>query len=405
MATFNYTAMDRSGKEIKSSVEAATKDEAIALIKADGNIPITVSETSVLNRDIKLSFVQPKPKVRDLSVFCRQFVSIVNAGVPIASALEMLSEQTENAMLSKAIEECKISIQSGTSLSEAMSVHDKIFPPYFVTMVEAGEASGSLEVAFERMAIQFEKDNKVKAMARKATIYPIAILVIAIGVIALLLAFVIPQFETMLTDLGTELPALTQVVVAASDFLQGYWYIVLGLIALLIFTGKVFVDSTVGKYTIARLQLRIPLVKNLVTKTSSARLCRTMSTLMAAGIPIIEAIDIVSNTMSNVLFKDALIAAKDDVAMGTPFSEPIERAGIFPPMIKHMIKIGEEVGDIEGMMEKTADYYEEETETAVQALIAIMEPVIIMVLALVVGVIVMAVMLPMMEMMNRLGNM
>ncbi len=404
MAIFNYTAMDKEGKDVKGSVDAQSREDAVRQVKAEGLMPLSVEEASVLNREIKFSFLQKKPTVRDLSVFCRQFVSIVNAGVPVASALEMLAEQTENKILASVIDECRLSIQGGTSLSEAMAVHDKIFPPYFITMVAAGEVSGSLEVSFERMAVQFEKDNKVKAMTKKATIYPAAILVIATIVVILLLTFVIPQFETMLTDLGTELPMLTQIVVGASDFLQQYWYIFLGIVALLIFTGKVFVDSTVGKYTIARLQLRLPLVSSLVTKTASARLCRTMSTLLGSGLPIIEAIEIVSNTMGSVLFKDALLQAKEDVAMGTSFSEPIEKAGIFPPMIKHMIKIGEEVGDLEGMMEKTADYYEEETESAVQSLIAILEPMIIMVLALIVGVIVMAVMLPMMQMMNGLDS-
>ncbi len=404
MPTFAYVAVEKSGKEKKGTYDAKDKAEVVAWIKSTGLIPMNVNEVGAMNKDINISFLQKKPSIRDLSVFCRQFVSIVNAGVPVASALEMLGEQTENKMLADAIVECRQSIQSGTSLSEAMSVHPKVFPSLLITMVSAGEASGSLDVAFTRMAIQFEKDAKIRQMVQKATIYPTAILIVATVVVVLLLTFVVPQFESMLTDLGTELPALTKMVVAASEFMQEYWYIVIGVIGAGTYTVYLFSRTMPGKYFFARMQLAIPLVKVLAVKTASAMLCRTMSTLLSAGVPIIEAIDITSNVMANLLFKDCLLDAKEDVAMGTTLSEPLIKSGLFPPMVQHMIKIGEEVGDVEGMMDKTADYYEEEVEVAIQSLMSAMEPAIIVVLAGVVGVIVMAVMLPMAEMMNGLDN-
>ncbi len=404
MATFAYVAINTAGKEQKGTYDAKDREEAVAWIKATGLIPIKVSEAGALGKDVNISFLQPKPTVRDLSVFCRQFVSIINAGVPVANALEMLAEQTENKKLSEAISECKQSIQSGTSLSEAMSQFPKVFPQLLITMVSAGEASGALDVAFTRMATQFEKDSKINSMVKKATIYPSTILIVAAIVVVLLLTFVIPQFESMLTDLGTDLPALTKAVVAASEFLQVYWYIVLGVLFGAVYAIYLFARTTPGKYFFARVQLMLPLFKVLAVKTAAARMCRTMSTLLVAGVPIIDSIDITSNTMTNLIFKDSLLDAKDDVAMGTTFSEPLIKSGLFPPMVQHMIKIGEEVGDMEGMMDKTADYYEDEVEVAIQSLMAALEPAIIVILALVVGTIVLAVMLPMAEMMNGLDN-
>ncbi len=404
MELFSYVAINEQGKQIKGTYEAKEREEVLEYIKSENLTAVEIKHGSILNQEINISFLDKKPTVRDLSVFCRQFVSIINAGVPVSSAFEMLSEQTENKMLKNALNECKLAIQSGSALSEAMSNHKKIFSSLFITMVEAGEVSGSLDVAFTRMAKQFENDAKLKKLVRKATVYPATILVIATIVVALLLAFVIPQFESMLTDLGSNLPLITVIVIALSDFIIEFWYIVIAAIIGIVVGLRVYGMTTSGKYTYSAIQLKIPLIKNLAIKTASAMMCRTMSTLLAAGIPIIEAIEIVSNTMQNIFFKDALISAKEDVAMGSTFSEPLSKSGLFPPMVRHMIKIGEEVGDIEAMMDKTADYYEEEVEDAVQSVMAVLEPLIIVVLALIVGSVVMAVMLPMMETMNSLGN-
>ncbi len=403
MPTFSYLALNKSGKEIKGTMDGKQREDILTALKADGLIPISVSHASLLSREINLAFMEKKPKVRDLSVFCRQFTSIINAGVPVNNALEMLAEQTENKLLAKAIDDCRSGIQSGKSLSESMSEHPKVFPSLLITMAAAGEASGKLDISFERMAIHFEKEAKIKAMVKKATIYPAAIVIIATIVVILLLTFVIPQFEAMLEDLGTEMPTLTVIVMQASEFMQQFWYLVIIGLGLITYLIRLYIKTPAGKMNLGVIQLRLPLFKTLTTKTAAARMCRTMSTLLAAGISIIEAIEIAANTMDNVLFKNSLLEAKDDVAMGAPFSEPLTTGKMFPPMVKHMIKIGEEVGNLEGMMERTAEYYEEETETAIQSLMAAIEPAIIVVLALVVGVIVMAIMLPMTEMMTGLG--
>ncbi len=404
LATFSYTAIDKAGRQIKGTMEASDRGQATALIKEAGNLPVSVNSAGVLNKDINLSFFDKKPTPRDMSVFCRQFVSITSAGVPITQALEMLAEQTENPSLKKALEECLAAIQAGSSFSEAMSMHPKVFPYLLITMVKAGEASGSLEVSFSRMAEQFEKDAKLRAMIAKSSVYPTIVLIVSIVVVVLMLAFVVPQFEDVLAQAGTELPALTVVVIAASDFMVEYWYFVLAVTIGLIVLLRMFFQTDSGKAFTSALQLKAPLFNNLAIKTASASTCRTLSTLVAGGIPLIDAIEIVSETMSNVQFRDALIMARDNVSMGAPLSEQFTMSKLYPPLVCHMTKIGEETGDLEGMMNKIADYYDEEVENATEMIMAAIEPATIIILALVIGLIVGAVMLPMVEMYNALGN-
>ncbi len=405
LATFSYTAIDQKGKEIKSSIEATDIEQAKSLIKEEGNLPISVSAGSVLSRDINITIVESKPKPRDLAVFCRQFVSITSAGVPITSALEMLTEQTENKMMKAALAESLTSIQAGSSLSEALTRHPKIFSNLLVTMVRAGEESGSLDVSFGRMAEQYEKEAKLKAFVMKSSVYPLVIMVVAILVVILLLAFVVPQFETMLSSIGSELPALTVAVVAASDFIIEFWYIVGAVIIGGVVGINRFAKTEVGKVFFGKAQLRLPLFGDLAVKTAAASTCRTLSTLVAGGIPLINALEIVAGTMTNVQFKESLLEAKDSVSMGAPLSEQFIKGSLYPPLVCHMTKIGEETGDIDGMLTKVADYYDDEVEAATAMVMSAIEPATIVVLAVIIGTIVGAVMLPMMEMYDALGNM
>jgi type IV pilus assembly protein PilC len=331
-------------------------------------------------------------------------VSIVNAGVPVTSALEMLGQQTENKMLAAAVMDCKMQIEKGSSLADAMKDHRDVFSDLFITLVEAGEASGSLDVSFNRMGTQFEKDAKIKGLIKKSAIYPIVVSVVAVAVVIIMLTYVVPQFETMLTDLGSELPLLTKIVVAASDFMIARWYIVLGIVVVLVIGILRYRKTEGGGRLFGRIGIKAPLIGKLTVKSASARMARTMATLLGAGIPMIEAIDIVARTMGNVHFRDALLDAKDDVAMGDALSLSIERCGLFPPMVHHMLRIGEETGDLEEMLTKLAEYYEEEVELTTQQVMAAVEPLIIVVLALIVGVIVGAVMLPMMSMYSAMDN-
>ncbi len=405
MAVYSYVAIDKSGKESKGTVNASAKEQVVNVIKAEGKIPLTIKEVGGLNRSIEFSALKKKPKPRDMAIFCRQFVSISSAGVSVTAALEMLTEQIENKILSDAVNECRIDIQSGTSFSEAMRQHPSVFPDIFITMVEAGEATGSLEVSFGRMADQFEKDAKLQGLIRKTSVYPIVILLIALVVIMVLLGYVIPQFESMLTDMGMELPWITLAVIAASNFVQQYWIFILLTLGGIVYFLRTWSKTESGRRVFGRIQLRLPLFGKLAIKTSSARMSRTLSTLIAAGIPLIDCIEIVANTMTNIHYKDALMKAKEEVSMGTPISESLSKSGMFPPLVCHMTKIGEEVGDLEGMLNKQADYFDEEVEISTGSLMSAIEPLIIVFLALIVGVIVMAVMLPMAEMYTGLEGM
>lgn len=404
MATYAYVIATATGKEQKGSLQADTVDKAVAELKKTGNTIISIQEAGALGQEVELSIFKRKPKARDMSVFCRQFVSIVDAGVPVLSALEMLGEQTENAILRGAIVGCKRSIEKGGSLADAMREYPKVFTGIFITLVEAGEASGNLSNSFARMADQFEKQTKLNNMVKKATIYPVVLMIVTVIVVIILLAKVVPTFETMLTDLGSELPAITKFVLACSAFIQKRWFIVLAVVVAAVFGVRYFKTTETGSYAFARMQVKLPLFGKLALKTASARFARTMATLLAAGIPMINALEITANTMTNVLFRDAILDAKDDVAMGTSLSEPLKRQGRFPPLMHHMIGIGEETGNIDGMLTKLADYYEEEVEATTAQVAAAMEPAIIVVMAIIVGTIVMAVMMPMANMYSALDT-
>ncbi|MCL2693731.1 MAG: type II secretion system F family protein [Oscillospiraceae bacterium] len=405
MPIFSYLAVDKEGKEKKGTIDSASRDEATEWLRQNGLVTVSLVDSLAISKEINLKFFERRPKPRDMAVFCRQFVSILSAGVNILSTLEMLGEQTENKCLSRVIWETRTEVEKGESLAGAMRANRNIFTDIFITMVEAGEASGSLEVSFTRMAEQFEKDAALRANMKKATIYPASLAVVAVAVIALLLVFVIPSFEEIFADLETDLPGLTIAVLAASNFMLSYGFIVFIALALSVILLVNAVKSKAGKRVIGRVVIKLPLFGNLTVKTSCARMARTLCTLIAAGIPMIEAIDITAATMTNVHFKDALLAAKEEVAMGNNLSEPIQRSALFPPLVHHMLKIGESTGGIETMLDKLADYYDEEVKNATQALMAAMEPMIIVLMAGIVGTLIVSVLMPMAEMYNALDNM
>lgn len=403
MATYGYEAVDRSGKEIKGSLEVNSIEAAKAELKKQGLIVVNIQEQSVLTKDIEFD-IGGKPTTRDLSVFCRQFVSITKAGVSILEALKMLMEQTENKKLQKAIAAVKAEVEKGETLAGSLARHPKIFPSLMINMVAAGEASGSLETAFERVATQLERSNKTQALVKKAMIYPIVVACVAVAVVIVMLVVVIPSYTAMFADLGTELPGITKAVVAMSDFIIAKWYIIIAVVVAIVIGIKTYAASDSGKHLFGKITLSIPAIKNLVTKSASSMMARTLSTLMGSGVPMIEAVDIVSGVMSNIWFKEALQEAKNEITLGTPLSKPLEDCGLFPPMVYHMVRIGEESGNTEEMLDKLADYYDEEVEMAVQSLMAAMEPMIIIVLAGIVGVLLFSVLAPMMTMYEALDN-
>ena len=374
-------------------MDAENREEVVRQLKNDGLIPVSIREQGVLNKEIDFS-IGKKVKPRDLSVFCRQFVSITQAGVPMKEALQMLTEQTENKYLKQAVANVLANVEKGNTLADSMAAEKDIFPDIMVHMVEAGESSGSLDTSFARMAVHFEKEAKLKATIRKATIYPIILIFAVIGVIAVMLLFVIPIFIDMFADLDVEMPALTMGVMNLSKWTAGHWYVILAVIVAVILAYQAIYRTDQGRLKIDLIKMKIPLLGKLNVKSTCAQFARTMSTLMAAGVPTIDCLETVAKIVKNIHYKNALMKAREEVMKGIPLSEPLETSGIFPPMVYHMTSIGEDTGNMEDMLTKLADYYDEEVEITTQSVLAAMEPLIIVFMALIVGTLVIAVIMP-----------
>lgn len=399
MAQYNYKAMDRNGKPKKGVVEANNEDKAKERLKSEGLIVQEIKEQGAARKG-----GGKKVKDKDLAVFCKQFVSVLNAGVTVITALEMMGEQLENKTLQAALREAQAYVQKGGTLADAFKINPKVFPPIMVNMVAAGEMSGNLEVCFERLTTHFENSNALKSKVKSAMTYPIVILVIVIAVVIVLLMTVIPQFAQMFSDLGSELPAATQMLINFSEFLQHKWYIVLLIVVAVIAAFKFVGKTDAGSLLYAKIGLKFPLFGQLNIKSAAATFSRTLSTLMASGIPLIDSVEQVAKMMNNRIIRDGLMDARNQVAKGVPLSKPIRDMEIFPNMLPQMIRIGEETGNIEEMIDKVADYYEMEVNAATDGLTAMLEPMIIVVMGVVVGGIVLCIYSPMLNMYDAIDN-
>ena len=403
MPGYTYIAVDQKGKEKRGKMEAENRDEVSQQLKKDGLFPVEIKEQGVLNKDLDFS-IGKKVKPRDLSVFCRQFVSITQAGVPMKEALQMMTEQTENKWLKKATADVLLNVEKGNTLADSMAAIPDVFPPMLVNMVAAGESSGSLDMSFERMATHFEKEAKLKATIRKATIYPIILIFAVIGVVAVMLLYVIPIFIDMFADLDIEMPALTMGVMNLSKWTASHWYIILAVVAAVVAAYRLIYNTDQGRLKIDYIKMKIPLFGKLTVKSNCAQFARTMSTLMAAGISTTECLETVSKIVTNIHYKNAMMKAREEVMKGIPLSEPLAASEVFPPMVYHMTGIGEETGNMEEMLNKLADYYDEEVEITTQSVLVAMEPLIIVFMALIVGTLVIAVIMPIATMYNGLDN-
>ena len=399
MAQYNYKAMDKNGKAKKGSIEAINLDKAKEKLKSEGLIVQDIKEQGAGKKG-----GGKKVKDKDLAVFCKQFSAVLNAGVTIISALEMMSEQLENKTLKRALQEAQSYVQKGGTLAYAFKLNPKVFPPIMINMTAAGEMSGNLEICFDRLTTHFETANALHSKVKGAVTYPIVILIVVAALVAVLLVGVIPQFSQMFDDLGSELPAATQMLVNLSNFLQHKWYILVIIVAAIVFGLKAFGKTEPGSLMYAKIGIKFPLFGNLTIKSAAATFSRTMATLMASGISLIDAVEQVAKMINNRIIREALLDAKTQIAKGVPLSKPLRDCGIFPPMLPQMTKIGEETGNIEDMMDKVADYYEMEVNDATDALTAAMEPLIIVIMGVVVGGIVMAIYSPMLSMYDAIDS-
>ncbi|MBQ9200484.1 MAG: type II secretion system F family protein [Lachnospiraceae bacterium] len=399
MAQYICKVMDKNGKNKSLTVDAAGEDKVREKLKSEGYIVQDIKE-----KGAKSGKRGKKVKDKDLAVFCKQFVSVLNAGVTVITALDMMAEQMDNKSLQSALRDAQAYVQKGGTLADGFKLNPKVFPPILVNMTAAGEMSGNLETAFERLTTHFEKNNKLKSKVKGAMTYPIIILIVVIAVVVVLLMTVIPQFADMFADMGAALPKPTQMLVNLSDFMIHRWYIVIGIVVLVVVGLKMFGKTEVGSEIYSKIAIKAPLFGNLTIKSAAANFSRTLSTLMASGIPLLDAIEQVAKMQNNKIIREGLMDAKTQVAKGLPLSKPIRDMELFPPMLPQMIKIGEETGNIEDMMDKVADYYEMEVESATDALTAAMEPMVIVLMAVVVGGIVIAIYSPMLSMYDAVDS-
>jgi type IV pilus assembly protein PilC len=391
------------GDQTKGTIEAKNIEAAKLQLQINGLTPISVKAQSLFSKDIQIGGDKKVTK-RDLSVFCRQFTSILNAGVTVVEALNMLADQTQNKTLVKTLRKTSESVQQGETLAASMAKHPKVFPEMFVNMVEAGEVSGSLEEAVSRMGTQFEKSAKLAGIIKKAMIYPIAVIVVALVVLVVMSTAVVPKFAEMFDSMGSELPGSTKAVMALADFLINKWWLLI-IIVVASFVGlKMFGKTEKGKEVFGTIAIKIPIIGPVNIKTQSASFSRTMSTLVSSGMGISQSLEITAKAMKNILFKRALIRAKQEVEQGVNLSVPIRRAKVYPTLVPNMIAIGEETGNIETMLDKVAEYYEEEAELATQSMSEMMQPIIIVVLGGLVGWMVLAMYQPMINMYGNMGS-
>lgn len=397
MPSFKYIALDRSGKKIKDSLEASSIETAKNSLRQTGYTILEIFEPNVMEKDIDLPFLG-NPNAKDMAIFCRQFLSILRAGVPISQVLTMLNQQTQNKKLAAAIHQMQVDIEKGDTLAAAMGKHEKIFPNMLVNMVAAGEESGNLEESFRQMEIYFDKAKRTKASVSKAMTYPIVLISVMVVVLFVMMTKIIPSFLKSFAEMDMDLPAVTKAVMAVSDFFVAWWWL-LALICIALAIGIImFRRTNKGKHVFGWLSRKIPVVKNLTVRSSCATFCRTLSLLLASGLSLTESLDLVANNMGNIYFKEATQHVASKVAQGWQLNVAIQETGLFPPMVYNLVAIGEETGDIQGMLDKTAEYYDEEVEAATQKLLSLMEPAIMLFLAVFVVIIVLSIFLPMMNM-------
>ncbi|MBE5939258.1 MAG: type II secretion system F family protein [Lachnospiraceae bacterium] len=402
MPTYTYSLLTKEGKTKRGNIEATDKNMAMSQLKSDGATVLEIAEASSFNKDININ-IGGKVKSRDLSVFCRQFTSIIKAGVSVITALSMLGDQTENKKMKKAIYNVRDNVQKGETLSNSMKKEKEVFPTMLVNMIEAGEVSGSLETSLERMALHFEKDAKLKGLVTKALMYPMVLMVVAIGVLVIMCLFVVPNFVSVFEDMGMDLPFMTRMVIWISDMVATRWYIILAVVIVIAVVVKFIKDSNSGSKAFIQIMMKLPVIGSLVQKTACARFARTLSTLLAAGMPLIDAISITARAVDNVLYKEELEEAAIQVQKGLVLSNILKKNNLFPPMILHMLAIGEETGNMEEMLTNAANYYDEEVETATGQVMALMEPAIIVVMAGMVGIIIAAIYGPVLQLTTSIG--
>jgi type IV pilus assembly protein PilC len=399
LSKFDYQVRDKQGKMVTGQLEADSQAAVASKLKSMGYAPISIDEvkTTGLSMDINIPGFGDKVGLKDLAIFSRQFATMINSGLSLIRAMTILQEQTDNKKLAETIEEIRTAVESGETLSTAMAVHHKVFPKLFIAMVRAGEAAGMLDQVLLRVAAMFEADVRLRSKIKSAMTYPVIVFVMAILLSTVMLIFIVPVFADMFEDLGGELPLLTQVLVTASEFVTSWLGVAtyIGVPVVLWFTYKRIRSTEKGRYGLDVIKLRVPVFGPLFHKIAMTRFARNLSTLLAAGVPILQALEITADTVNNGPIAEAVKDVQESVRQGESINGPLSTHEVFPSMVVQMIAVGEETGNIDGMLEKISDFYDTEIESTTESLTALMEPLMIGVIGGIVGGMVIALYLPM----------
>jgi type IV pilus assembly protein PilC len=394
MPTFEYTAKDQAtGQEKTGTMDAASRDEVAANLRKNRMALVRLREAKRAKRGGRVP-------TRDIVIFTRQFATMINAGLPLVQALDILAQQTENKALAEVTKQVVYDVESGHTLADALSKHPKAFTALYVNMVAAGEAGGILDTILLRLAVFLEKNDNIVRKVKGAMIYPAVIFSVAVIAVVVLLIFVIPTFQQMFASVNMELPLPTKIVIAASDFLQSYWWLLIILAVGSAFGIRRYYATEGGKLVIDRLMLKAPVVGDLLRKSAVSRFTRTLGTLISSGVAILDGLEITARTAGNRVIHDAVMESRGSIAGGETIAAPLAKSKVFPPMVTSMIAVGEATGGLDEMLTKIADFYDDEVDAAVSALLSLMEPIMIVVLGVIVGGMIVAMYLPIFGMIN-----
>jgi type IV pilus assembly protein PilC len=394
MPAFTYTARTAAGELRTATVEAATAQDVVAQLRRQRMTVVKVDENA------KPKKIKGSIKMRDIVIFTRQFSTMINAGLPLVQALDILAKQTENKVLAAATRDIVFDVESGHTVADALSKHPKAFSELYVNMVAAGEAGGILDTILMRLATFMEKNDALVRKVKGAMIYPAVIMSVAVIAIAVLLIFVIPVFESMFAGVGMALPFPTRVVIGASDFLRGYWWAVAVSLAAGVWLLRRYYATSGGKLNIDRMLLRFPVLGDVLRKSAVSRFTRTLGTLISSGVSILDGLEITAKTAGNRVIQDAIMQSRASIAGGDTIAAPLQKSAVFPPMVISMIAVGEQTGGLDEMLSKIADFYDEEVDAAVGGLLSLLEPIMIVFLGVIVGGMVVAMYLPIFDMIN-----
>jgi len=427
MPKFSYVAMDQKGKEQKGTLEVASQNEAIGRVKEMGLFPTKIVEVDKVketpdkkakvagkpagkkkgvNINIQIPGLGGRVKSKVLTTFTRQLATLVDAGLPLLRGLRVLEKQERNPTLKSIIAELALAIEGGSTFSESLAQHPKVFNRLFINMVKAGELGGVLEVVLNRLAEFMEKAQKIKGKVIAAMFYPVAVLVVATAILLILMVKVVPSFKTVFEGMleGSQLPAFTRLVLGISEAIKDHILVSSGVVAAFVVVFLLFIKTKFGRHVWDKFKLKMPVLGPVVSKVAISRFTRTLGTLVSSGVPILQALTIVKETAGNVIVSNAVSQVHESVKEGETITAPLEASGVFPPMVISMVDVGEQTGALPEMLLKIADNYDEEVDNAVAAMTSLLEPIMIVFLAVVVGSIVIAMFMPLIELMNRVGD-